>query len=140
MTEGEERRRPFAGREEELSKLDQWLEDVHAPTRFIVTAPAGRGKSALLVHWIKGLESRGRLGEGDGQWQLVFMPISMRFNTNRPEVYYEGIASRLAELFRREMKPAHMDPAAYYEDQCRLLLGHAIRTAKSILLVIDAVG
>lgn len=62
----------------------------------LVTAPAGRGKSALLVQWMRVLQIGG-ISEPDG-WQLAFMPISIRLGTNRPEVFYEGLAHRLAEI------------------------------------------
>ena len=128
---------PFAGRDEELDRLDCWLDDAGASSRFLLTAPAGRGKSAVLVHWIKRLEMTGRVGDVEGSWSLVFMPISMRFSTNQPEVFYEAIAARLAEVLGENIKPAHIDPAAYYEDQCRLQLRQAIKRQKRILLVID---
>jgi hypothetical protein len=62
----------------------------------LVTAPAGRGKGALLVRWIKNLQD-GKLSTVEG-WQLVFMPISIRIGTNRPHVFYEGLARRLVEI------------------------------------------
>jgi hypothetical protein len=87
---------PFGGRENELRRLDDWLLDPQNPPRMLVTAPAGRGKSALLVRWMKNLQESGVCGV-DG-WQLVFMPISVRTGTNRPEVFYEGLARRLSEI------------------------------------------
>lgn len=89
---------PFGGRDDELGRLDEWLFDPQSLPRMLVTAPAGRGKSALLVQWIKSLQDRGICG-GDG-WQLAFMPISIRLGTNRPEVFYEGLARRLSEITR----------------------------------------
>jgi hypothetical protein len=62
----------------------------------LITAPAGRGKSALLVRWMKNLQDGGVCGD-DG-WRLAFMPISIRTGTNRPEVFYERLARRLAEI------------------------------------------
>lgn len=128
---------PFAGRNEELNRLDQWLDDSGTASRFVLTAPAGRGKSALAVHWMERLESKKQIGDASGSWSLVFVPISMRFNTNRPEVFYEAIAARLADVLGESLKPAHLDPAAYYQDQCRLLLNQAIKSQKRILLVVD---
>ena len=43
---------PFGGRETELRVLDEWLADPQGPPRMLITAPAGRGKSALLVRWM----------------------------------------------------------------------------------------
>ncbi len=90
---------PFGGRDAELRRLDAWLFDPQSPPRMLVTAPAGRGKSALLVRWMKNLQDGGVCG-ADG-WQLAFMPISIRTGTNRPEVFYEGLARRLAEITER---------------------------------------
>lgn len=45
-----ERPVPFGGRTQELSLLHTWFEDPAAPPYLLLTAPAGRGKSALLVH------------------------------------------------------------------------------------------
>jgi hypothetical protein len=87
---------PFGGRDEELRRLNEWLLNPKSPPRMLVTAPAGRGKSALLVRWMKDLQDGGVCGV-DG-WQLAFMPISIRTGTNRPEVFYEGLARRLAEI------------------------------------------
>jgi hypothetical protein len=87
---------PFGGRDSELKCLDDWLSDPKAAPRMLVTAPAGRGKSALLVQWMKSLQDRGQIGE-DG-WQLVFMPISIRIGTNRPGVFLAGLVQRLAEV------------------------------------------
>ncbi len=87
---------PFGGRDAELRRLDNWLLDPKSAPRMLVTAPAGRGKSALLVRWIKNLQEGGVCGV-DG-WQLAFMPISIRTGTNRSEVFHEGLARRLAEI------------------------------------------
>ena len=79
---------PFGGRDAELHRLNTWLFNPNAPPRMLVTAPPGRGKSALLVQWMKILQSGGISGS-DG-WQLAFIPISTRVGTSRPELYYEG--------------------------------------------------
>src|SRR5690242_3641628 len=49
---------PFGGRDAELQHLDDWLADPHAPRYALVTAPAGRGKSALLAQWIYRVQAR----------------------------------------------------------------------------------
>jgi hypothetical protein len=48
---------PFGGRDDELRRLDQWLSDPKAAPRMLLSAPAGRGKSALLVRWLKNANS-----------------------------------------------------------------------------------
>ena len=44
---------PFGGRQPEIERLDRWLGNSSTDSHFIVTAPIGRGKSALLVRWIE---------------------------------------------------------------------------------------
>ncbi len=91
---------PFGGRDFELRRLNEWLLDPGGSPRMLVTAPAGRGKSALLVQWMKNLLD-GRVCGDDG-WALAFMPISIRVGTNLPRVFYQGLDSRLAEIMRED--------------------------------------
>jgi hypothetical protein len=56
-----------------------------------LAAPAGRGKSALLVRWLDVLQARGDL-------ELAFVPVSIRFGTNMERVFYASLAARLAWL------------------------------------------
>ena len=79
---------PFGGRNAELSLLDAWLHEEKAPSRFLITAPAGRGKSALLVRWLEQLRSQAKIGK-DG-WAAVFIPVSIRFGLNAHRVLSAG--------------------------------------------------
>jgi hypothetical protein len=117
---------PFGGRDRELARLDLWLNDHRAAARLLLTAPAGRGKSALLVQWIERLGARGAIERLDAKWSLVFVPISIRFGTNLPAVFYEAIAARLAEILGQKIEPAHTDPETYYQDKCRKFLADAV--------------
>jgi hypothetical protein len=131
---------PFGGRDSELDHLDRWLADEKAPPRLVLAAPAGRGKSALLVHWVQRLNEGSRIGNsGDDRWQVVFVPISMRFGTNRPEVFYEALAARLAEIVGHHLETPRTEPAAYFEDQCRILLGQIVAGSLRVLLIIDGI-
>jgi len=67
------------------------LEDSHQPPYLLLAAPAGRGKSALLVRW-----SRQLLGRDDVE--IIFFPVSIRFRTNLASVVFASIAARLAAL------------------------------------------
>ncbi len=93
---------PFGGRQADLQTLDGWLDDPAAPPYLLLTAPAGRGKSALLVRW---LERRRDLA-----LPVVFVPISLRFNTASQTVFFAALAARLAHLFG-ERVPADMSQA-----------------------------
>ena len=83
---------PFGGRDQDVNFLDAWLDDATAPPRYLLTAPAGRGKSALLVRWLQHLQEQGRVGQDvPTSWQLVFVLISIRFETHHPDIFYEAI-------------------------------------------------
>ena len=80
---------PFGGREDALKKLDDWLDG--DTQRLMLAAPAGRGKSALLVRWLDRLIAREDLA-------LVFVPVSVRFRTNLASTFFASLAARLAYL------------------------------------------
>jgi hypothetical protein len=128
---------PFGGRNEELARLDAWLDDNRAPSRFLITAPAGRGKSALLVRWIEWLKATGKIGENG--WSLVFLPISIRFGLNAPEVYLKAFSERLAAIHGLEQRLENppFDLARHYADKARELLQALAITRKHVLIVID---
>jgi hypothetical protein len=70
---------PFGGRDEALRMLDTWLTET--TPYLLLAAPAGRGKSALLVRWLDSLKAREDLA-------LAFVPVSIRFGTNMERVFY----------------------------------------------------
>jgi len=82
---------PFGGRKADLAMLDAWLAGPNASPYALLAAPAGRGKSALLAHWIAQLQVR---EDAD----VVFFPISIRFSTNRENVVFAALYARLAHL------------------------------------------
>ncbi|HET6889735.1 MAG TPA: DUF4062 domain-containing protein, partial [Pyrinomonadaceae bacterium] len=82
---------PFGGRENELEILDNWLKDSKTPYA-LVAAEAGRGKSALLVRWMQSLRER-KLA------RVIFIPISIRFNTALSSVTFPALAAGLSDVF-----------------------------------------
>jgi ATP/maltotriose-dependent transcriptional regulator MalT len=112
---------PFGGSDQELQRLDIWLANANAPSRLLITAPAGRGKSALLVRWIVSLQERKIVSKGG--WPLIFLPISIRVGTNAPEVFYQVLAGFLADIVGATLETPATDAAIYYADQARDLLG-----------------
>jgi hypothetical protein len=127
----------FGGRNKSLACLDSWLASEVAPSRFVLAGPGGRGKSALLVHWIERLSALRHIGGADDQWRLVFVPITMRVNTTFPRVFYEAVAAQLADILGATLDHPQTDHAARYEDRCRSLLVLASHRKIRILLVID---
>jgi len=95
---------PFGGREEALQALDRWLDDPTTPPYLLLAAPAGRGKSALLVRWLERLRQRAL------DLPVVFVPISLRYNTASQAVFFAALAARLAHLFGEKV-PADLNQA-----------------------------
>ena len=127
---------PFGGRQAYLDSLDRWLDTDSAAPRLLITAPAGRGKSALLVAWIESLRAHGIIC--DKGWQLVFVPISLRFETSLPEIHLQLLALLLAQIAGVKLEKPATDPAGFYADQSReLLYKLATSEEKHILIVLD---
>ncbi len=85
------RRVPFGGRGDALDELNAWLAPEDGRPRMLVSAPAGQGKSALLVHWHASLG--GRVG-----LRSILVPVSLRYELSRPEAVFRALAIRLATL------------------------------------------
>ena len=133
------RKIPFGGRKKELRGLDNWLHNREAAPRFLIAGPGGRGKSALLVHWINELTIKGLSGSSDTQWRVIFVPISARLGTNLADIFYGAIASTLADILGEHLDLPSMAPHAYYQDRCRHFLDLAIEQKIPVLLVVDGI-
>jgi len=84
---------PFGGRADDMVRLDAWLRDPGAAPCALLVAPAGRGKSALLAHWVAQLAD-----DADHRVHVVYFPISIRYNTNLETVTFASLAARMAAL------------------------------------------
>ena len=87
----------FGGRTAEIEVLNTWLDDNDSSPYLMYAAPAGRGKSALLVHWSKSLQEREDI-------EVAFLPVSIRFRTNLSGVVFAVLAARLAQLHGEAIK------------------------------------
>src|SRR5260370_25287798 len=92
---------PFGGRARDFAHLDDWLADQDAPPYLLLAAPAGRGKSALLLRWCQRLLAR-------PDPAVVYFPVSIRFRTNLAGVVFPSLVALLAN-FHGEKLPA--DPS-----------------------------
>ncbi len=121
---------PFGGREAELADLQYWLDFEPTPYR-LLTAPAGRGKTALLIHWVALLE-RFR------KWQVIFLPISIRAGTNLETVFYRALAARLSEHFNEPLpgRVDHNTPVEVWKDLCADFL-QRLSGSPPLLIVLD---
>jgi hypothetical protein len=124
----------FGGRDAELNRLDAFLADERHPFGLLV-APTGLGKTALLVHWIRRVQQR-----TDNRWQIIFVPVSIRYQTAGEQVALRMLAHSLAEFhhdleqFRQyEQSPAGL--RALVIDYLRRPLPDGSR----LLLVLDGI-
>lgn len=121
---------PFGGRDDEFQRLDAWLSDTAAPGRYLICAPTARGKSALLVQWTERLES-------NATWAVVFVPISLRFSTDRPTVFYALLATQLACVLQVKLEQPSTDLHTYYQGVSSALLSQASTESRHVLIVVD---
>ena len=121
---------PFGGRDRELRALDDWLADPAAPRYLLLAAPAGRGKSALLVQWLRRLATRPDVN-------VAFAPISIRFRTNLAVVVFAILAARLAKLRDKALPGALNISAEEWRGVMSGYLGEPAADGKPLLLIID---
>jgi hypothetical protein len=81
---------PFVGRVQDREALSAWLVREDGPDRAIVAASAGRGKSALLVRFVAGLDAAG--------YDVAWVPVSLRFGTHRSQTVDALLTARLGAL------------------------------------------
>lgn len=113
------------GRTPELGVLTTWLADKES-NRLVLTGPAGIGKSHLLVNWTQHLVD----------WNLVFVPISLRFRTNEQGAIYRSIASQLANVLGEVLPDPTLDAVEFYKAQIARLVGET-ESVSPLLIVID---
>jgi hypothetical protein len=94
-------RRDFAGRQREIEQLDAWLGQSEKPIAVMI-APAGMGKSTLVVNWLKRVRETNRA-------KIVFHPISLRYNTHERKIVLKSLVRQLAEVYSKDDKPSTYD-------------------------------
>ncbi len=122
------RPKPFGGRAHEIRLLNEWLRQPDDRPRLLLTAPAGKGKSALLVHWARQLPP---------DIAVVFVPVSLRFETAQPEHFLPALARRLMSVYGqlpdtslfKNIESARLIPAS--------LVRRALSSHRHLVIVID---
>jgi hypothetical protein len=96
----------------------------------LLTAPAGAGKSALLIRWIAVLNQQ-------SQWSPVFIPISIGFDTNRPDVFFGALANALSELLGKDLPIPAGDHLLFYRHTVIDLLDSWPAAAPNCIVIAD---
>lgn len=121
----------FGGRDRELELISDWLSRKDVPPYMLVTAAAGKGKSALLVHVAQAL-----LGS-DINRTVVFVPVSARYNLNTEPAVLRAITSRL----QLALLGTRLPQGELSVDDLRGELSHCLTQRlpdrKEVLLIID---
>jgi hypothetical protein len=86
---------PFGGREREMTLLNHWLSNATLPPYALLAAPAGRGKSALLVRWLQTLDPNAV--------RVAFVPVSIRYNTASSNVVFAALAAQFADIYDKSL-------------------------------------
>ncbi|MEO0935553.1 MAG: ATP-binding protein [Cyanobacteria bacterium J06641_2] len=121
---------PFGGREQEIELLDTWLDNDKAPPYLLLAAPAGRGKSALLVNWNKHLLAKQNIA-------VVFFPVSIRFRTNLASVVFAAIAAQLAALHGEKISGTLNTPVEDWRGIMSGYLNRPLSDGHRLLVIID---
>ena len=122
---------PFGGREADLTTLDLWLDDPAAPPYLLLSAPAGRGKSALLARWNRRLLTR-------GDFTVAFFPVSIRFRTNLASVVFATLTARLASLHNVPLPPRNENtPVEIWRGLFSDYLRRPLPDGRRLLLIVD---
>jgi hypothetical protein len=119
---------PFGGRNDEITRLNHWLDDPTRPHHLLITAPAGSGKTALIVRWIEQLPI---------DLTVVFVPISIRYETNRAADVYQALAAQLAAVLEVRPPAPPLDAEEFYKEKVIEYLDELSRSDRQCLVVID---
>jgi len=125
----DQRQVPFGGRQEELRELDKWLNDEDAPPYGLIVAEAGRGKSALLTRWASTVVERDLA-------DVIFIPISIRFDTAKAGVCFTSLAARLGEIYGEPVAFADLS-AQQWREVCLSYLKREPPDGKQLLIIMD---
>jgi len=120
--------RPFGGRNNALEALDQWISGHGDSRTLLISAPAGSGKTSLLVAWLRRISD---------DCHIVFVPISIRFETNSSATFHRLLATQLAGVINEELEMPLADPEAFYREKSLEFLEKIAVGEKKCLVVVD---
>lgn len=123
---------PFGGRGKDFAHLDAWLADQQAPPYMLLAAPAGRGKSALLLRWCQRLLSHTDLA-------VVYFPVSIRFRTNLASVVFPALVALLAHLHGERLLADPHTPTEVWRSLLNEYITRPLPDGRSLVLILDGV-
>ena len=123
---------PFGGRKRDFRSLDTWLDTPNTPPYLLLAAPAGHGKSALLARWSQQLLMRADVA-------VVFLPVSIRFNTNLPSVVFVALTARLAALHGEKISTSLDAPPEIWRGLMTEYLSRPLPDRRRLLLILDGI-
>ncbi len=86
----------------------------------------------LIVQWLARLA-----GHEFQDLDIVFVPISLRHETNRAAIFFEGLAARLAELLGEVLPSAPVNPTEHFRNCASDLLHRLPLPGRRCLVVFD---
>jgi len=122
---------PFGGRDAQMAALDRWLDNPDGPSYMLLTAPAGRGKTLLVVQWAARLITRAETPP-----RVILAPVSIRFNTAQPEIHLQILARALAQYYHDPIQESPGDTRQTWRGVCAKYLSQKEKPAREQLLVI----
>lgn len=120
---------PFGGRIEELLALDDWRTDPSASPYALLVAEAGRGKSALLASWLDFLLASDDI-------HVIFVPISIRFETSLASVSFSMLAAALGEVYGEPLEWKDLS-AEQWRGVCQSYLRRSPPDGKPLVVILD---
>lgn len=118
----------FGGREHELQDLDDWF--ASSAVLGLLVAEAGRGKSALLVEWVRRIQRERKA-------DVIFVPISLRFETARVAPVARAMRGRLLHLLSPEKRTIPPEDPAAALDESRDAFRSDWQHDRPLLVIVD---
>lgn len=121
---------PFGGRDAQIFSLNTWLVgSSENNNNLLITAPMGRGKTSLLLHWI---------AQKDGEIPVVFVPINIVAGLAKEVDFYHAFSIKLAIVLEEQLNSGWVaDPTTFYRNQVIEQIGRIQNSGKRCLIVVD---
>ena len=119
---------PFGGRDSEMKYLNEWVSGKDTSQHLLILAPAGRGKTALLINWSKNLIS-----------VCIFAPISIRVGTNSESQFLAMFSHALGFKLNKPPVNNPSNPMEGYRSQIPTQIIELGKIDKDFVIIIDGI-